>query len=148
MAQGSVRRESGFNGLALPGIFTSFAGWLRNTVAGNPYEVMQQRAELSAYLTRKRELPNTFTNKDWQRALEYWDHRCAVCERPRGLWHTLAQDHWIPLTNKECPGTTPTNMLPLCHGTDGCNNSKGKRRPETWLYQKLGKRRAERKLAD
>lgn len=100
------------------------------------------------YLIRKRRLPNTLTNADWERALTYWDHRCAVCERPRGLWHTLAQDHWIPLTDANCPGTTAENILPLCHGEGGCNNSKGKKDPLEWLRAKLGTRRAKQKLYD
>jgi ribosomal protein L37AE/L43A len=100
------------------------------------------------YRSRKRSLPNTFTARDWQRALDYWGHCCAVCGRPRGLWHTLSQDHWIPLTHPDCPGTTPSNMLPLCCGTDGCNNSKGSKHPRVWLKEKFGTRRATRKWAE
>src|SRR5581483_2176482 len=66
---------------------------------------VRQAAPLRAYVARKRSLPDTFTERDWQRALEYWDYKCAVCGRPRGLWHTLAADHWIPLTAPDCPGT-------------------------------------------
>lgn len=91
-------------------------------------------------------LPNTFTPKHWNMALEYFKDRCAVCGRPQGFWHILAQDHWIPLSSPECPGTTPTNIVPLCHGVDGCNNSKGFQSPRGWLISKLGKRLAEQKL--
>src|SRR5512141_2961524 len=91
-----------------------------------------------AYVLRKRKLPDTFTDQDWQRALEYWDYKCAVCGRPRGLWHTLAADHWIPLSDPECPGTIPTYIVPLCHGEGGCNNSKRSRSPQAWLEAKLG----------
>jgi uncharacterized Zn ribbon protein len=100
------------------------------------------------YDMRKQNLPRTFSAQDWNRALDYWGDKCAICERPRGLWHTLAQDHWIPLTHPDCPGTVPTNILPLCHGEDGCNNSKGKKDPEAWLVAKLGRRRANRKLRE
>lgn len=103
---------------------------------------------LRAYDQRKQNLPRAFTVRDWERALEYWGHSCAICGRPRGLWHTLAQDHWVPLTHADCPGTVPTNILPLCHGEDGCNNSKGKKDPEEWLVAKLGRRRANRKLRE
>jgi ribosomal protein L37AE/L43A len=99
-----------------------------------------------AYNLRKQQLPHPFTHHDWERALDYWGNRCAICGRPRGLWHTLAQDHWVPLTHVACPGTTADNILPLCHGEGGCNNSKGKKEPELWLKEKLGPRRAKKKL--
>ncbi len=95
---------------------------------------------LRAYVVRKRSLPHTFSQEDWERALEYWGYRCAVCGRPRGLWHTLAADHWLPLTHPDCPGTVPTNIVPLCHGEGGCNNSKGKKMPDVWLEERLGKK--------
>lgn len=99
------------------------------------------------YLARKRSLPIAFSNSDWEDALDYWGYQCAICGRPRGLWHTLAQDHWIPLSDPRCPGTLPTNILPLCHGEGGCNNSKGNKDPIRWLEERLGKRRAAQKLA-
>ncbi|MCC7449817.1 MAG: hypothetical protein IT324_20525 [Anaerolineae bacterium] len=100
------------------------------------------------YVIRKRSLPDTFTKADWQRALEYWDYRCAVCNRPRGLWHTLTADHWIPLNSPDCPGTVSTNLIPLCHGQDGCNNSKSGTNPDVWLDKKFGKRKAAEKRAE
>lgn len=100
-----------------------------------------------SYRLRRRSLPNFYTLNDWERTLDYWGYACAVCERQRGLWHTISQDHWIPLTNPACPGTVVTNMLPLCYGADGCNNSKGKKDPALWLTEKLGKRKAKKKLA-
>lgn len=94
-------------------------------------------------MARKRGLPNIFSDTDWKRALDYFKDCCAVCGHPRGLWHTLAADHWIPLSASNCPGTVPTNIVPLCHGVDGCNNSKGKKQPMEWLNEKLGSRRAQ-----
>lgn len=108
----------------------------------------RQPAPLRAYVARKRSLPDTFTERDWQRALEYWGYKCAVCGRPRGLWHTLAADHWIPLTSPDCPGTIPTNIIPLCHGEGGCNNSKRSKMPEVWLISKLGKKDGSQKLVE
>lgn len=99
------------------------------------------------YRSRKQKLPDVFSSNDWSIALDYFDNRCAVCERPIGLWHTLAADHWIPLSNSDCPGTVPTNIVPLCHGTDGCNNSKGSKLPETWLISTFGLRRAKKILS-
>jgi hypothetical protein len=49
----------------------------------------------------------------------------------------LAIDHWIALDDKRVnnPGTVITNLLPLCHGKGGCNNSKGNKDPEQWLHE-------------
>lgn len=116
--------------------------------SGFPASTWDIPRKVRPYLVRKRQLLNHFTAKDWDRCLTYWNYQCAICGRPRGLWHTLAQDHWIPLTHPECPGTVPHNILPLCHGEGGCNNSKGKKLPLVWLQEKLGKRRAAKKLAE
>jgi len=79
--------------------------------------------------------------------MSYWQQTCAVCGREEGLWHTLAIDHWIPLASPECPGTIASNMLPLCHGIDGCNNSKKHSPPEVWLLQRFGKHKAKQIIA-
>lgn len=98
------------------------------------------------YRTKKRGLPCDFGIQEWQHALNYFNGCCAVCGRPPGLWHTLARDHWIPITSPDCPGTIPANIVPLCHslkdGENGCNNSKNNRDPVEWLTAKYGKRKA------
>lgn len=93
------------------------------------------------YRARKRSLPDTFTAADWQAALDHFGGCCAVCGRPPGLWHTIAADHWIPLTAPDCPGSVPWNIVPLCHGDGGCNNSKCDRNPNEWLVERFGERR-------
>ena len=104
-----------------------------------------QHAKRSA---RKRGLPDSYTVEDWRFALEYFNDCCAVCGRPQGLWHTLAQDHWIPLSNPECPGTVPENIVPLCHvkkdGEGSCNIEKHNSDPMTWLTKKYGARKAKK----
>jgi hypothetical protein len=90
---------------------------------------------------RKHGLPNEFTATDWQHALAHFNGCCAVCGRQPGLWHTLAMDHWIPLTSPDCPGTVPWNIVPLCHGVDGCNNTKFNRDADEWLLDKFGPRK-------
>lgn len=96
--------------------------------------------------SRRQKLPDSFTNADWRRALEYFHHCCAVCGRQlKDLFdtHTAAADHWIPLSyDGENPGTVPTNIVPLCHGENGCNNSKTNKLPDEWLIQRFGKRKA------
>jgi hypothetical protein len=93
----------------------------------------------------EKSLPNNFKPSDWQYALEYFGGCCAVCGRQlRDLFgsHTAAADHWIPLSSPTCPGTTRKNILPLCHGVSGCNNSKNDSDPGKWLRERYGKRRA------
>jgi hypothetical protein len=89
-----------------------------------------------------RSLPSAFTAYDWTRAVEYFQGCCAVCGRPPGLWHTLAADHWIPVSHPDCPGTVPTNIVPLCHQHGGCNNHKGAKHPDAWLVEQFGEKRA------
>jgi len=96
--------------------------------------------------TRRHNLPNTFTEEHWQYALDYWGGCCAICGRPAGLWHNIVMDHWIPLSSSKCPGTIPTNIVPLCHGIDGCNNSKHNRNPKRWLIKTLGTKKGQDKL--
>ncbi len=104
-------------------------------------------AEKQRRRARQQALPCGFTRDDWRKCLDYWDNRCAACGRPKGLWHTIAADHWIPLSNPDCPGTIPTNIIPLCHGVDGCNNSKASHDPTQWLIDHFGKRKAQDILA-
>lgn len=91
--------------------------------------------------TAKLNLPNSFTPTDWLAVIDHFNGCCAVCGRPAGLWHTLALDHWIPITSPDCPGTVVWNIVPLCHGINGCNNSKHKKDAAQWLVEKFGKRK-------
>jgi hypothetical protein len=104
----------------------------------------QKRLHWQTYYTRKKNLPATFTDADWQFALHYWQG-CTVCGAQDGLLHRLAMDHWIPLASPDCPGTVRWNILPLCHGLYGCNSTKSQRDPWEWLQERLGKRGAARK---
>lgn len=99
---------------------------------------------------RKRGLLDDFTHEQEQFALDYFGNACAVCGRPfYDLFgeRTLALDHWVPLKSADCPGTTVTNMIPLCHGIDGCNTKKNARDPNEWLVSQFGKRKAHEILA-
>lgn len=102
------------------------------------------RVKNSRRKARKKGLMAAFTDNDWHRAIDYFDSCCAVCGRPQGFWHTLAADHWIPLSynGEDNPGTIPGNIVPLCHGDGGCNNSKGATLPDEWLEREFGKRKA------
>jgi 5-methylcytosine-specific restriction endonuclease McrA len=91
---------------------------------------------------RKRNYPHKFTDKDWKHAVTYFNGCCAVCGRQlKDLFgtHTAAMDHWIPISSPNCPGTVPTNIVPLCHGEMGCNNLKSGKDAETWVLETYGK---------
>lgn len=85
-------------------------------------------------------LPNDFTEADWQRCLNYFGNRCAVCGRGAGLFNSIAKGHWIPVAKGG--SFTTDNIIPLCNGQDGCNNSQYSNLPNEWLVQTLGKRKA------
>lgn len=96
----------------------------------------------------KRGLPATFTSEHAHIALDYFNGCCAVCGRQlRDLFatHTIAFDHWIPLSKGG--GSTPDNMLPLCHGLNGCNNHKSDKDPVEWIFTTYNKTQAKQILA-
>lgn len=96
----------------------------------------------------KRNLPNTLTKDWWSKAIAYWNGNCAVCGRSPDVLRKIVPDHWIPLSSPECPGTIPGNIVPLCHGTDGCNNKKNDHDAFEWLVEQLGTTKAKKKLAE
>jgi hypothetical protein len=86
-----------------------------------------------------------FAKLDWEKCLEYWNNRCAICGRGAGEANgfIISTDHWIPLS-KGGP-TSKKNIIPICHGKDGCNNKKRNTMPDVWLVRFLGKDKAEQK---
>ena len=99
---------------------------------------------------RRLNLPCRFSPMDWQHALTFFDHRCAVCGRAPSFWQYLAQEHWIPVADPrpDNPGTVPGNILPVCHtrkgfsGMGSCNLSKQDKDPIVWLNEHYSPRRA------
>lgn len=87
-----------------------------------------------------------FTQADWDNCLSYWGNRCAICGRTEGEGRIIAADHWIPLKGGGI--THKKNILPLCHGVDGCNNSKSARSPEKWTIERLGESNGTEKLLE
>lgn len=105
--------------------------------AKTPKGIAASKSAQARYHARKGELPSDLTAAQWLAALEYFNGRCAVCGRPlNGLFHKAAQDHWIPITKGG--GTTVSNIIPLCHGLGGCNNSKQNRDATEWLIDRFG----------
>jgi hypothetical protein len=99
---------------------------------------------------RETELPSNLTEQDWFDALEYFGYRCAICGRETDELAVLAMDHWIPLSDQreDNPGTVAENIVPLCHGFEGCNTSKGGREAFAWLVWKFDEEFAMQKLAE
>jgi len=102
----------------------------------NPEKV---RENVRRRRSRKHSLPHTFTVETWEACLNYFHGCCAYCGAQRDFWSPLHQDHYIPLTTPDCPGTIPTNIVPACRT---CNSSKKDANPLEWLTRKFGKRQA------
>lgn len=118
------------------------------TLLYNQANPEQRQARKARYESRKRGLPDTFTAQEWITCIAYFNGCCAVCGRQlKDLFgtHTAAADHWIPLSyeGEDNPGTVADNIIPLCHGENGCNNKKGSRLPADWLTEHYGKRKAQ-----
>jgi hypothetical protein len=91
---------------------------------------------------RKHNLPDTFTIVQHAFMLKYFRFCCAACGKKQGESCRLHVDHWIPLASPVCPGTTALNIVPLCGGKNGCNNSKGVKEHQIWLVEHFGKRKS------
>lgn len=81
-------------------------------------------------------LPNTLTRADWQYCCQWFNNKCAICD----CNDKLTIDHWIPITNPECPGNIPANVIPLCKS---CNSSKNDTPAYQWLSAIWGDRAKE-----
>lgn len=103
---------------------------------------LKRRLASQRRLAREKSVLVKFDSDDWQRAVDYFKGRCAVCGRPPGLFHALVMDHWVPITATDCPGTVPQNIIPLCGGQNGCNNQKSNRPAAAWLRSRFGPRKA------
>ena len=89
-------------------------------------------------LAKQLELENTFTEQDWQIALDYFHGCCAYCGHTASLFDralVLQKEHFIPVTQKG--GYTPENIIPACQT---CNTSKNNRHPEQWCVSHFGKK--------
>jgi len=121
----------------------------RKRYAESPNGKMVMATKTRRRRALKRGLPADFRASDWQTCLEYFYGCCAVCGRPlKDLFKTVRADadHWIPLTDPNCPGTVRCNIVPLCGGQNGCNNSKQDKDPEEWLMARYGKTKAKQIL--
>lgn len=86
----------------------------------------------------KRNLPDTFTLKQWNFCKKYFGHSCAYCGKPSKKLH---QEHFIAVKNGG--GYTVSNIIPACQK---CNVSKLDRNFFSWypaqpFYSKLREKR-------
>ena len=93
--------------------------------------------------TKRLRLPTNWSRADVRWGLKYFGHSCIVCFAPFSENNRPQWDHWIPVTQENCPGTIPTNMVPLC---GLCNRSKRNHDAGKWLLKKLGTSDAARVL--
>lgn len=89
---------------------------------------------------KRRALPATFKDTDWQNAINYFHGGCAYCGQPPQLWDSprvLHQDHFIPASKGG--GYTPDNIVPACYL---CNISKSNKNVEQWMVTYFCARKA------
>ena len=79
---------------------------------------------------------DSINRQQWESAKKYFNYRCAVCGKEPNEDQVLAIDHWIPISKGGL--STVENIVPLCHGVDGCNNSKKDKDPLEWLILRYG----------
>lgn len=72
-------------------------------------------------------LPNDFTQKEWEKVVAFFNNTCAYC----GKETKLTQEHIIPVVRGG--GYTRTNIIPSC---DKCNSSKQDRELVEWYKSK------------
>lgn len=110
------------------------AAYAREYRAANPGKVTQIYQRRRA---RENNLVSDFTPQEWVLCLDWWNHTCAYCGCQRSFWHTLEQDHVVPVNKGG--GYTAANIVPCCRS---CNSSKNNTDLETWLHGRYSKRKA------
>lgn len=83
---------------------------------------------------RIKELPNTFTDEQWQEARSFFSERCAYCNQKENFLNALTEDHLVPVVHGG--PRTVMNIVPACKR---CNSSKGTKQAPEWIYEKFGR---------
>ncbi|MBZ0280236.1 MAG: HNH endonuclease [Anaerolineae bacterium] len=112
---------------------------VKRSMQKNPERV---RLVSQQHRARKRNLPNSLNQDEWNYALN-WFGACAYCgNKPKEL-RELQADHIVPLADPQCLGTVRENIVPACKT---CNSSKCNRPLADWLKWRFGSRHADRVL--
>jgi 5-methylcytosine-specific restriction endonuclease McrA len=98
----------------------------RKSAKGIEYKKYRTPSDNAIRRSRLRNRAFDWSPEKWLDCCSDWDNKCAYC----GSDAALTQDHFIPLSNDETPGTVPWNMLPACAF---CNASKGHKSPFEWV---------------
>lgn len=85
--------------------------------------------------SKKASMATNWTCMHQRAALLIWDSKCVACRRELPSISDVTWDHWIPVSAPHCPGTVPSNMVPMCLS---CNSSKGARDAHAWLLSRFG----------
>jgi 5-methylcytosine-specific restriction endonuclease McrA len=88
---------------------------------------------------RIRAMEKNYAAEDWQKALAYFDNKCAYC----GTDGDLQQEHFVPV--RDGGSYTPDNIIPAC---GPCNAEKQGRDPFKWLVVDKRKLREYIKIED
>lgn len=81
------------------------------------------------YRVRKLGLLVEYTQADWLRALDWWEHKCAYCGEHS---NSLAQEHVVPVSKGGAH--VPQNIVPACKH---CNSSKRSTDAREWLVRRF-----------
>lgn len=119
--------------------------YISNYYKNHPEKRKTQRHRRRA---KQNDLPNSFTESDWNFMMEYWNYTCCICGATESDSLKIAGDHWIPIASPECIGTVPQNMLPMCHGEGGCNGRKQDKDGCKWLVKRYGEEFAVSKIEE
>lgn len=84
----------------------------------------QTRNRVQKYLARKKELPATLTERQWEQIKKDFNNACAYCgvteeKHLKEFGQTLHQEHFVPLSKGGA--YTHNNIIPACMN---CNSSK------------------------
>lgn len=93
---------------------------------GKKYKRSRSALDNHARRQRHRGKPIQWRASDWRRARLFFGDRCAYCDGER----QLTQDHFIPISHPQFPGTIRGNIVPACQP---CNSSKCDSDPFIWV---------------
>ena len=98
--------------------------------ARSPRGRAKKREHSRTYNHRRRQwgksIPWLWNDDYWKSIKFFWGFQCAYCGRGDTDLH---QDHVVPISSPDCPGTVPWNIVPAC---PTCNLSKGGKNLEEW----------------
>lgn len=99
---------------------------MRTTESGREYLRRNKREDKKRRRCTEKGLPADYRVRDWRAAKSDWGGRCAYC----GKECEQTQDHYVPISSKECPGHVAHNIVPACIE---CNVDKSNKPARAWI---------------